>query len=70
VLWAMLWNLFLSLSFFLFPQKFPQLFEHKDFIYRICIAFVSMIINVLLLFQTSLAGQLIFFLSLLYVGLQ
>jgi hypothetical protein len=29
-----------------------------------------MIINVLLLFQTSLAGQLIFFLSLLYVGLQ
>jgi hypothetical protein len=47
-----------------------KIFGKTDYIYWIISCVAAMIINVVLLLYTQLAGELIFFLVLVYVGLQ
>jgi len=56
-----------------YAHKVPMLakiFGKTDYIYWIISCVAAMIINVVLLLYTQLAGELIFFLVLVYVGLQ
>lgn len=47
-----------------------KIFSKTDYIYRIISCIAAMIVNVILLLYTGLPGELIFFLVLVYVGLQ
>jgi uncharacterized membrane protein len=47
-----------------------KIFSKTDYIYRIVASIGAMIVNVVLLIKTDLPGQLIFFLVLVYLGLQ
>jgi hypothetical protein len=47
-----------------------KIFSRTDYMYRIVASMGAMIVNVILLMRTELPGELIFFLVLVYVGLQ
>ena len=47
-----------------------KIFSRTDYMYRIVASIGAMIVNVILLMRTELPGQLIFFLVLVYLGLQ
>ena len=47
-----------------------KIFTRTDYMYRIIASIGAMIVNVILLMRTELPGQLIFFLVLVYLGLQ
>ena len=47
-----------------------KIFSKTDYIYWIIASIGAMIVNVILLISTQLPGELIFFLVLVYVGLQ
>lgn len=62
-----------SSSMIFYAHKVPMLakiFSKTDYIYRIVASIWAMIVNVILLINTELPGELIFFLVLVYVGLQ
>ena len=62
-----------SSSMIFYAHKVPMLakiFSKTDYIYRIVASIWAMIVNVILLINTDLPGELIFFLVLVYVGLQ
>lgn len=63
----------ISSSMIFYAHKVPMLakiFSKTDYIYRIVASIWAMIVNVILLINTDLPGELIFFLVLVYVGLQ
>ena len=65
-------NIASSLMIF-YAHKVPMLakiFSKTDYIYRIVASVGAMIVNVVLLINTELPGELIFFLVLVYLGLQ
>ena len=67
-----IWNIYSS-SMIFYAHKIPMLakiFSRTDYIYRIVASIGAMIVNVILLMKTDLPGQLIFFLALVYLGLQ
>ncbi|MFA7298524.1 MAG: hypothetical protein WC010_02655 [Candidatus Absconditabacterales bacterium] len=69
---GIIWNI-VSSSMIFFAHKVPMLakiFSKTDYMYRIVASIGAMIVNVILLTQTDLPGELIFFLVLVYVGLQ
>jgi len=69
---GIIWNI-VSSSMIFFAHKVPMLakiFSKTDYMYRIVASIWAMIVNVILLTQTDLPGELIFFLVLVYVGLQ
>lgn len=70
VLWSVLWNIATSIGLFLLPKKYQYLFSHKDYRYWIVASIMSFLVNVFLLLKSGLAGELIFFLLLLYVGIE
>lgn len=47
-----------------------KIFSKTDYMYWIVASVGAMIVNVVLLMKTDLPGQLIFFLVLVYLGLQ
>jgi len=47
-----------------------KIINKTDYIYWIVASVCAMIVNILLLTQTTLPGQLIFFLVLVYIGIQ
>ncbi|MCX6823554.1 MAG: hypothetical protein NT085_00295 [candidate division SR1 bacterium] len=62
-----------SSSMIFYAHKVPMLakiFSKTDYMYRIVASIGAMIVNVILLINTELPGELIFFLVLVYVGLQ
>lgn len=62
-----------SSSMIFYAHKVPMLakiFSKTDYIYRIVASIWAMIVNVILLINTDLPGELIFFLVLVYVWLQ
>ena len=66
------WNIY-SASMIFYAHKVPMLakiFSKTDYIYWIVASVGAMIVNVVLLIKTDLPGQLIFFLVLVYLGLQ
>lgn len=72
VSWWIIRNI-VSSSMIFYAHKVPMLakiFGKTDYIYWIISCVAAMIINVVLLLYTQLAGELIFFLVLVYVGLQ
>ncbi len=65
-------NIF-SAAMIFYAHKVPMLakiFSKTDYMYRILASVGAMIVNVILLTNTELPGELIFFLVLVYVGLQ
>ena len=62
-----------SSSMIFYAHKVPMLakiFSKTDYIYWIVVSIAAMIVNVILLINTELPGELIFFLVLVYLGLQ
>ncbi len=62
-----------SSSMIFYAHRVPMLakiFTRTDYMYRIVASIGAMIINVILLMRTQLSGQLVFFLVLVYLGLQ
>jgi len=62
-----------SSSMIFYAHKVPMLakiFSKTDYMYRIVASVGAMIVNVILLMRTELPGELIFFLVLVYLGLQ
>ena len=62
-----------SSSMIFYAHKVPMLakiFSKTDYMYWIVASIGAMVVNVLLLMKTDLPGQLIFFLVLVYLGLQ
>lgn len=70
VLWAVIWNLVTSVFLFYAPQILDRFFGVVDYWYWIIASIVSFGINVVLLLTTPFPGELIFFLVLLYVGIE
>lgn len=70
VFWSVFWNIATSLVLFVLPQKYSALFGHKDYWYWIVASIMSFLVNIFLLLRSWLAGELIFFLLLLYVGIE
>ena len=63
----------MSSSMIFYAHRVPMLakiFTRTDYMYRIVASIGAMIVNVILLMRTELPGQLIFFLVLVYLGLQ
>jgi len=65
-------NVFSSLAIFYAPKMelFKKILFKIDYSYRLVSALIALIINIILLINTQLPGELIFFLVLLYIGLQ
>lgn len=62
-----------SAAMIFYAHKVPMLakiFTKTDYIYRIISNVIAMIVNVVLLIATPLAGELIFFLILVYIGIE
>jgi hypothetical protein len=70
VLWSVIWNIVTSIWLFVLPDNYKKFFTHKDYWYWIVASIMSFLINVFLLLKSWLAGELIFFLLLLYVGIE
>ena len=70
VLWSVVWNIITSLWLFVLPEKYKHFFTYKDYWYRIVASIMSFLVNVFLLLKSWLAGELVFFLLLLYVGIE
>ncbi|AHB41729.1 hypothetical protein P148_SR1C00001G0942 [candidate division SR1 bacterium RAAC1_SR1_1] len=70
VFWSVLWNVVTSLGLFVLPEQYKHFFTHKDYWYWIVASVMSFLVNVFLLLKSGLAGELIFFLLLLYVGIE
>lgn len=70
VLWSVVWNIITSLWLFVLPEKYKDFFDHKDYWYWIVASIMSFLVNVFLLLKSWLAGELVFFLLLLYVGIE
>ncbi|MEI7919158.1 MAG: hypothetical protein WCH65_02905 [bacterium] len=47
-----------------------KILKKSDYLYWIVASIGAMIVNIILLIQTSLPGELIFFLVLVYMGIQ
>ena len=47
-----------------------KIFQKRDYVYRIISCVAAMVVNVIVLMYTSLPGELVFFVMLVYVGLQ
>lgn len=62
-----------SAGMIFYAHRVPMLakiFGKTDYIYRIIACIAAMVVNVILMISTQLPGELIFFLVLVYVGLQ
>ncbi len=70
VLWSVIWNIFTSILLFVLPKKYRSLFNHKDYWYWIVASILVFLMNVFLLLKSGMAGELIFFLLLLYVWIE
>ncbi len=69
---GIIWNV-ASAAMIFYAHRVPMLakiFGKTDYIYRIISCVAAMVVNVILLLYTQLPGELIFFLVLVYVGLQ
>lgn len=69
---AILWNI-ASATLVFYAHKIPwlaKIFSPIEYTYRIVATVVALVVNVILLRNTTLPGELIFFLMLLYIGLE
>ena len=72
VSWAILRNM-VSASLLFYAHTIPvlsKILSPQDYIYWILATVAAMLVNIVLLFKTALAGELIFFLVLLYIGIE
>ena len=63
----------LSASLIFYAHKIPRLakiFTPVEYTYRLIATVAALVVNIILLINTDIAGELIFFLVLLYIGLQ
>jgi hypothetical protein len=63
-------NISSSIIIFSAPHYLSKFFQKNDYIYRTISIILAMIINIFIIAKTWLAGELIFFIILLYIGLQ
>ncbi|MEI7563189.1 MAG: hypothetical protein WCJ39_06075 [bacterium] len=69
---AILWNL-VSASLLFYAHTVPflaKIFSPKEYVYWMIATLIALIVNIILMRSTSLPGELIFFLVLLYVGFE
>jgi hypothetical protein len=72
VSWAILWNI-ISASLIFYAHKIPMLakiFTPLEYSYRLVATVAALVVNIILMRNTTLPGELIFFLVLLYIGLE
>lgn len=72
VSWAILRNI-VSASLIFYAHKIPflaKIFTPLEYTYRLVATVVALVVNIILLRNTTLPGELIFFLMLLYIGLE
>ena len=72
VAWAILRNI-ISASLIFYAHKIPflaKIFTPIEYSYRLVATVTALVVNIILMRNTSLPGELIFFLVLLYVGLE
>lgn len=70
VVWWIWRNLLSSIGIFYAPKYMQHIFQKVDYIYRIITILVAMVINIILLIKSNITWQLVFFLVLLYLGIQ
>jgi hypothetical protein len=70
VLRGILWNLISNVLLFYSPRFLPNVFKKIDYSYWMVAMLISLVINVLLLLKSWWSGELVFFLVLLYLGVQ
>lgn len=63
-------NIASAILIFYAPKKLSHIFNGVDYVYRTIATIMASIVNVILLIKTPLAWQLIFFIVLLYLGIQ
>lgn len=72
VSWAILRNV-VSASLLFYAHTVPflaKIFSPKEYLYWIIATIAALVVNIILLINTSLPGELIFFLVLLYIGVE
>ena len=72
VSWAIIWNV-VSASLLFYAHTVPflaKIFSPKEYLYRIIATIAALVVNIILMLKTSLPGELIFFLVLLYIGVE
>jgi hypothetical protein len=72
VSWAILRNI-VSASLLFYAHTVPflaKVFSPKEYLYRIIATVAALVVNIILMIKTSLPGELIFFLVLLYIGIE
>jgi len=72
VSWVIFCNIIISWLIFYIPKSkfFVGVFEKIDYRYWIIVGIIAFVINIVLLFKTQLPWELIFFLVLLYIGIE
>jgi len=63
-------NITSAILIFYAPKKLSHIFDNIDYMYRMIATIMATVVNIILLIKTSLAWQLIFFIVLLYMGIQ
>lgn len=70
VVWAIIRSIVSIAFMFYIPKSFNHLFDKRDYTYWTISIILITLLNSVLLMKTSLAWELIFFLILLYLGIQ
>jgi hypothetical protein len=70
VLRGIIRNIASAVLIFYAPKFLSNVFDSRDYTYRTIATLIAGVINIILLIKTPLAGQLIFFIALLYIGVQ
>jgi predicted neutral ceramidase superfamily lipid hydrolase len=70
VFWTIMWNIFTSGFLFYMERVSSGILTRLDYWYWLVAAWLSFICNVFLLLQAPIPGELVFFLTLLYLGVE
>ncbi|NOZ44719.1 MAG: hypothetical protein GXP45_06335 [bacterium] len=69
--WGIVWNILSSLAIFYTPKTaLARIFQKRDYHYRVATTLLALLVNIILLSKAELAGQLVFSLIFLYLGLE
>lgn len=70
VFWTVVWNIFTSGFLFYMERVSSGVLTRLDYWYWLVAAWLSFVCNIFLLLQAPIPGELIFFLTLLYLGVE
>ncbi len=70
VFWTIIWNIFTSVFLFYMERVSSGILTRLDYRYWLVVWALAFVFNVLLLLQAPIPGELVFFLTLLYLGFE